>query len=859
MIDNQPWLDRIKKLTSRFELPNGMKEKNGFFYKGNRLYIPGYQDIKTTILQENHDGNAGHFGFKKTLTKVARHYYWERMADDVKRFVQTCDTCQRNKGTTQKPFSMLNPIAPPTDKFETYSLDFIGPLPKTSHGYDGLLVIVDTFTKAVVLTPIEFTYGAKEVADVVFSKIISRFGVPRKIISDRDPRFTGAFWKRIFKLVGTKIALSTAFHPQSDGQTERTNRTLETILRTQINGTQTNWDDLLPMAEFAINSTPNESTKFSPFQLMYGKIPQMPVDLVDRDSVTPAAEEFISAMAGAVKEARENILKAQQGQKTQADKHRRDHQFKIGDRVRLSSKNLSLATGTRKLSPRWVGPYEILEKFGDNTFKLDLRGNFPVHPNFHASLLQPWYDNDDTRFPDRKQPTPPPITIKDHEEFEVEKILKMRKRGKSTQYLVRWKGYHPEDDTWEPEANLRHAPDLIAEFKNQRSGKILQISIKELIKPACDSSCAPTFVSSCAPPDDTDYAKISGRNSFKKGDSYHEIPITSETENHPENPNPQAHPKSNMHALQDTVYIQQLQELAKAMNERGQQVKMFAIQDFIEVIVEGNEYNYAYHDKDATGSIMYFRSGLHEMPAMHFPCCDCSNCIKVRNAPIIKPREPTPAATHLSYTSKYRDPTPPRPSPYQKFKGKSPMWTHKEQSPRYSPRPPSQLWTPSPPPVETNEVHTSTEEMWENRKDWEETNKPVDQTRELVPSFPLQGPRSAESLNEEIYLRIKGITKFDVRRLQILPNMPKYSSQRKARAASKANSQLIRAQQLLEEAYNGHITFASAHRRWVLFLGECEHGVKYRHASTECGGCDDIERNLNSSYEKAWDVKEEQV
>jgi len=150
------------------------------------------------------------------------------------------------------------------------------------------------------------------------------------------------------------------------------------------------------MAEFAINSTPNESTKFTPFQLMYRKIPQMPVDLVDRDSVTPAAEEFISAMAGTVKEARENILKAQQGQKTQADKHRCDHQFKIGDQVRLSSKNLSLATGTRKLSPRWVGPYEILEKFGDNTFKLDLRGNFPVHPNFHASLLQPWYNNDDT-------------------------------------------------------------------------------------------------------------------------------------------------------------------------------------------------------------------------------------------------------------------------------------------------------------------------------------------------------------------------------------------------------------------------------------------------------------------------------
>src|SRR6184192_2761089 len=128
---------------------------------------------------------------------------------------------------------------------------------------------------------------------------------------------------------------------------------------------------------------------------------------------------------------------------------------------------------------------------------------------------------------------------------------------------------------------------------------------------------------------------------FKKGDDYYEIPTISETES--ENLNPKAYPNSNMHVLQEVAYLQQLQELAKAMNERGQQVKIFRIQDFIEVIVEGNEYNYAYHDKDVTGSIMYFRSGIHEMPMMHFPCCDCYNCTKVRNAPVIKPREPTPA------------------------------------------------------------------------------------------------------------------------------------------------------------------------------------------------------------------------
>ena len=156
---------------------------------------------------------------------------------------------------------------------------------------------------------------------------------------------------------------------------------------------------------------------------MYGKIPRMPIDLLNNRSETPAVEDFIKKITGSIRQARENILKAQQGQKTQADKHRRDHTFKIGDLVRLSTKNLNLPVGTRKLSPKWVGPYKITDQFGKDTFKIDLRGTFPIHLNFHVSLLQPWNTNDDEVFPDRKQEIPEPILIDNQNEYLVKAIL----------------------------------------------------------------------------------------------------------------------------------------------------------------------------------------------------------------------------------------------------------------------------------------------------------------------------------------------------------------------------------------------------------------------------------------------------
>jgi hypothetical protein len=184
ILSNDQWLDTIRELTACLPPIKGLVSKNGLLYKNHRLFIPAYRDIKTKIIQECHDINGSHFGYKKTLASVSRSYFWKNLPCDIKNFVQSCDTCQRNKASNQKAYGLLKSIEPPLDKFNTYSMDFIGPIPKSKSGDNGILVIVDTLTKAVTLEPIKMTYGAPVIAKIFFKRIYTKFGLPRKIISD---------------------------------------------------------------------------------------------------------------------------------------------------------------------------------------------------------------------------------------------------------------------------------------------------------------------------------------------------------------------------------------------------------------------------------------------------------------------------------------------------------------------------------------------------------------------------------------------------------------------------------------------------------------------------------------------------
>src|SRR5947209_2006041 len=249
-----------------------------YLKEGQRLCIPKDKTLRTTILNEAHDNEiAGHFGADKTYENVSKDFYWPKMNKEIQRYISTCDACQRNKVTNQKPVGLLQTLKTPSRRWEQVTMDFITHLPVTKNGNDSIVVLVDRLSKRAHFRAIHCTAMTPEIAKLFFKMIFVNHGLPAMIISDRDAKFTSRFWKALFSLTGTKLAMSTAYHPQTDGQTERLNRTLEEMLRAYVGYKQDNWDDYLPMAEFAYNNAKQTSTGLTPFELDCGQTPNTPL------------------------------------------------------------------------------------------------------------------------------------------------------------------------------------------------------------------------------------------------------------------------------------------------------------------------------------------------------------------------------------------------------------------------------------------------------------------------------------------------------------------------------------------------------------------------------------------------------
>jgi transposase InsO family protein len=223
-----------------------------------------------------------------------------------------------------------------------------------------IVVMVNKLTKVVKLAATQSTFRAPDVADIVWRVWVRDYGVPRMIVSDRDPRFASGFWQELFRLLGTKLRMSTAYHPQTDGQTENTNKTIENMLRAYVNNHLDDWDEHLLHVEMAINNAVQDSTGYSPFYLTYGQHLHFPLQAAaraseEKESKDEEAKEFVRRVQLLTEEARKNLLATQEKQRRQANKHRREVRYKEGDMVLLETKNLS--TYNRKLRPMqsmWV-------------------------------------------------------------------------------------------------------------------------------------------------------------------------------------------------------------------------------------------------------------------------------------------------------------------------------------------------------------------------------------------------------------------------------------------------------------------------------------------------------------------------
>jgi hypothetical protein len=268
--------------------------------------------MRTKMIYENHDTPiAGHPGIERTYAKMHTHLYWPRMNSEIKRYISSCDTCQRVKASQLVKAGLLQPLPVPTERWTHISVDFITQLPPTKDKHDAIVVFVDMLSKMVHFIPTTTTASAPTIARLFFDEIFRLHGLPRVIVSDRDPKFTSKFWKNLFEHLGTKLAMSTAFHPQTDGQTERMNRTLEDMLRAFAGYKQDNWDKYLTAAEFAYNSAPNASTGISPFKLNYGAEPLAPTALMKKPpDAVPAFAEFMEEISNLMKVASDSLALA---------------------------------------------------------------------------------------------------------------------------------------------------------------------------------------------------------------------------------------------------------------------------------------------------------------------------------------------------------------------------------------------------------------------------------------------------------------------------------------------------------------------------------------------------------------------
>jgi len=257
------------------------------------------------------------------------------MKRDVAWFVERCLTCRRVKAEHQRPHGKLQPLEIPEWKWEQITMDFITKLPRTARGVDAIWVIVDRLTKSAHFLAISESSSAEKLAEIYVKEVVSRHGVPISIVSDRDVRFTSRFWKKFHEELGTKLHFSTAYHPQTDGQSERTIQTLEDMLRACVLDFGGSWDAYLPLTEFSYNNSHHSSIGMPPFELLYGRRCRTPICWGEVGQRVMGSTEIILQTTEQIQQVRQRLLTAQSRQKSYADRRRSELEFQVGDFVLL--------------------------------------------------------------------------------------------------------------------------------------------------------------------------------------------------------------------------------------------------------------------------------------------------------------------------------------------------------------------------------------------------------------------------------------------------------------------------------------------------------------------------------------------
>ena len=441
---------------------------DGLLRFNDRIYVPEANDLRLRILRFKHDHIlSGHPGQNKTIELIRRDYDWPGLRLYVKDYVKSCITCMRAKPQRHKPYGTLQQLPVPLRPWDSISIDFIEQLPD-SDGYDAILVIVDRMSKQGIFIATHTTCTAQQLAHLFLIHVFSKHGVPGHVTCDRGSEFVSRFFRALGEALDMKIHFTSGYHPEADGQTERTNQTLEQYLRIFCNYQQDNWASILPLSEFAYNNSPSATTGISPFFANKGYHPNLTVH-PERDLASAAARNFVVNLDELHQELRRNILDAQKRYQGPADARRKTPPvLKVGQEAYVLAKFFRSNRSTRKFANRYEGPFKILAQVGPQSYTLQLPEQFrAVHPVFHISMLEPHTPN---TIPNRTQSPPPPEIIDGDLQYEIAEVVssKIDKRYRcKLLYQVRWLGYEgtPEEFTWVPADQLEEdAIEAINDF-----------------------------------------------------------------------------------------------------------------------------------------------------------------------------------------------------------------------------------------------------------------------------------------------------------------------------------------------------------------------------------------------------------
>lgn len=410
------------------------------------------------IFEELHSNSiGGHSGKRATLKRIREYFYWPTINQTIGQWVRECATCQQIKGETVKSPGLLQPLAIPHEPWRDIAMDFITGLPK-SKGFEVIWVLVDRFSRYGHFLPLSHPISAKGLASVFFEQIYRLHGLPETIVSDRDSLFLSEFWQSLFKLSGTRLHMSTAYHPQSDGSTERVNQCLEQYLRSMTSETPKNWAMWLPSAEWWYNTTFHTTLQATPYQIVYGTKPRHLPWQSRAHTNLHSLEEFLVAKQMQWERLKELLAVAQVKMKQHADTKRSFRSFQQGEWVYLRLQTYRQVTvairKNLKLAAKYFGPYEILEKVGSVAYKLALPSTSRVHPVFHVSQLKKAVGQHKVL-----QHLP---QVNDQGAFDLVPLRHLdsrqilRNSKVVYQLLIQWKGCSVEEATWEDEDLLKN-------------------------------------------------------------------------------------------------------------------------------------------------------------------------------------------------------------------------------------------------------------------------------------------------------------------------------------------------------------------------------------------------------------------